>query len=172
MSDHSELLKDARELVDEVARIPPKPPPYRNLLEECASIMHLLVGVVEEHGKQQPTFDELLAAGRTCEETIKMFIAEYPCRQRDIWAELRAAGHLAKRAVEDADKVTFRESSLHIHSPTMPQGPPCTDDECEECVKASLARDAVRQIKTGDNDFVDLDKFKAAEADKLEGGAR
>ena len=68
----------------------------------------------EEGRRKLAVFDELLAACRTCDEAIAELIdcarpisidgsldAELPAK----WDRLRAARHLAKRAVENGDKV-------------------------------------------------------------------
>lgn len=167
MNEHSELVKEARDLafINDAWAGPAGE--FRDVTQRnhkaVATTLRRLATIVEAHDKAprfaanikaireqidalerrsggQAVNAELLAACKACDEVIAMFIAEYPCRDRDMWAELRAAGDLAKRTVENADAV----------------------DDCDECVKANLVRDAVRQLDTtGEAEWVDLDEFKA-----------
>lgn len=125
MTDHSELLKEARELGnfrDETGTVRD----YKR-----ATALYKLADIVEAYDKQ-PSFDEnfkalkeqlddldrrlgqstvndeLLAACRTCAEvieyTITLEMSPFPFNDQDR-SKLSAACHLAKRAVENADKL-------------------------------------------------------------------
>lgn len=113
VSDHAELLEEARELEESLPE---------STIRECrtVTVLSALADVVESHDKseskllseefmvlldaQDKLILELLAACKTCGEVIRVFIAKYPDSEKDQWARLGAAGHLAKRAAEDGDK--------------------------------------------------------------------
>lgn len=149
MTDHTELLKDARELAN-------------NVDDDSALVIWNLAGIVEARDKRDAalegrieryletkllTVDGLVAACKRCVEMIGIFTVGHPilpsasCTDEptgDDWINLEAARRLAKQAIEKADTL-----------------------KSEDEVKASLVADAVAQIETGDNDFMDADEFKA-----------
>ena len=142
MNDHIELVKEARRLADILehstlafyacggaART------FRTL----ADIVAAHDAVIHVDGRQfMEVFDEAVAACRTCDEEIEHVLDNVAfSNETDDEPRLRAAGHLAKRAVELADKAA------------------------EERVKASLVKAAVHQIESGDNDFRDADECQA-----------
>ena len=93
MSEHSELLKDARELANY----------YRGgLLPEfqLAVMIGTLADLVEAYAKSQP---ELVAACKTCDADITQFLEPHPEKGAGLWNRLDAARHLARRAAKLAE---------------------------------------------------------------------
>lgn len=133
MTDHSELLKGIRELARTIA----SGEYCRIYCVTDAAKLRTLADIVEARDKRDAvlegrieryletkllTFDELLAACRTCEEAIKNVLA-YPEAPRDTlyWINLRAARHLAKRAVEEYDKTKGGASiTMRSECPSQP----------------------------------------------------
>ena len=102
MSEHSEMVEGARGLADRLAYGRVQAPMV------TANTLRALADIVEAQDKQQPVFDELLAASRTCVEVIKEYLdtpAHVSGPGTQTWTKLRAAHHLVKRAVELADKL-------------------------------------------------------------------
>lgn len=100
MNDHSELVKEARELADNWSV---------HQYTRISTTLFTLADIVEAYGKAE---SEAVAACQTCNEAIKEHLDAMDhvdeamgldtCEGR---IELRAARHLAKRAAENYDKL-------------------------------------------------------------------
>lgn len=139
MTDHSEMLKDVRELAE-------LDPPVETI-KDCKRVTALLklADIVEAYAKSQP---ELLAACKTCDREIEVLVCEHDdfrVMTEGAWTNLRAARHLIRLAIKHAPKA---ENDV-------------VDEEALAKIKAEMVTDAIAQIESGDNDFVDLDEFKA-----------
>ena len=130
MADHSKLIVEARQLADKLDRANL----HLIACRTDATMIRALVKIVQAYDTQ-PSFDknlkalkaaldrlerrigcqvvneELLAACRTSNEAIRAFIGNWDVHLIDKrpstedWIKLDAARHLAKRAVEEADKL-------------------------------------------------------------------
>lgn len=179
MNEHSDLVQNARKLAEEIWCAGKIGSP----VDRTPAMLRTLADIVEAYDKE-PRFDENLKAIKEqfdsldrrigvqivneelhaacvgCHREIEAVIAPGGYRTNSAlhgasWDKLHAVDHLAQRAVKLADEAKVGAVG-----------------DCDECVKASLVRDAIRQLDTTDKaEWVDLDEFKAADADEAKGGA-
>ncbi len=189
MNQHAELLADVRELAEKLNGLTSIPHPdgrpgetakhTRLTHAECwrgTDMLRGLADIVEQQDNEREAriqkrekrraaledrlddylaersnvIAELVAACVTCDEAIAWMVnvdaSSQPLRASD-WCKLGAAQHLARRAAK-----------LYVHSPE-PKGD--VDEAQLAKVKAKMVEHAVKQIESGDDDFVDADEFKA-----------
>lgn len=108
MSEHSELLKDARTVAE-------------RLRHTAAATIHTLIDIVDRQDEEavslkgtmkrylatkQSAFDELVAACKASDAAMSVLICEHDDFRvvtEGAWINLRAARHLTRRAVELAE---------------------------------------------------------------------
>lgn len=134
MSEHAELLKEARGLA---SRLDYMNTGAKLIPRNAATMIRTLADLVEQ---QDTALAETVAACKTCDEAITQlfaledsaFLGPVPTSRE--WFNLRAARHLARRAAEPAEPIVFRDSTLHVHSP-KPKGDVDVELETGTCRK-------------------------------------